>query len=65
MVDDMLIETSPTSFQNHDRITENIDPNKHNIVQIINFAWSRYESNIVEYPKWESDLISEILRKNR
>ncbi len=64
MLDDMLTETAPTSFQNHDNIVESVDPNKHNIVQIMNFAWGRYESSIVDYPAWESNLISEILGDN-
>ena len=64
MIDDMLTETAPISFQNHDQNIEALDVEQCNFVQLINYAWHRYEADISGYPDWESTVISNILGRS-
>lgn len=61
MIDDMLPETSPISFQDYDQNISKINIEQHNFVQQIDCAWNLYERDILGYPKWESAIISNVL----
>jgi len=61
MVDNMLIETAPISFQDQDQDIDEIDMGKHNFVQIMNCAWKHYEKDIMRYSIWESTVVSKII----
>ena len=56
MIDDMLIETSPISFDKFDQITQ-YDPSNNNYIQLFNLSWRKYEVDLEKYNKWENDMI--------
>ena len=56
MIDDMLIETSPISFDKFDQITQ-YDPSNNNYIQLFNLSWRKYEVDLEKYNKWENDII--------
>ena len=56
MIDDMLIEASPISFDKFDQITQ-YDLSNNNYIQLFNLSWRKYEVDLEKYNKWENDMI--------
>ena len=63
MIDDMLIETSPISFNGYNQAIEAFEESQHNYLQLLNLAWKKYEENMEEYDQWEKQMINIICKK--
>ena len=63
MIDDILIETSPISFNGYNQAIEAFEESQHNYLQLLNLAWKKYEENMEEYDQWEKQMINIICKK--